>query len=368
MLIQKRIWLQKELYKKITVEIIQYVTRELRNNEGAFYCAEDADSEGEEGKYYLWTLEEIYKVLGNEKGHIYSKIYGITNNGNYNKKNILNLLNYNENINEEIEEMNKLLLNYRKEREHPFKDDKILCGWNGLMIAALSYAGRVFNEPNFIEMAEQTSDFICKNLMDQYGKLYTRYRQKEKSPYGFVEDYAYFIWGLIELYEATLNEKYIQQATILNEKMIELFEDKKNGGMFYNSIESEQLIYRSKEVYDGAMPSGNSVAACNMIRIASILENQKLNERAYDLIKCFSYQLMKNPAAYCFLNTALLQLLIGSKEICIVGSRGEAMTEEMIKKINQHYLPFATIALISENNSIIPKKGKVTGKSYLLYL
>lgn len=305
---------QRDFYKKVTEDIFEYVLRELANPKGGFYSAEDseakdAESEDAEGAFYTWTIDEIKEVLGEEAANKYIEVYGITEKGNYYRTNVLNLVNGNGNIDEEITNMNKILFEHREKRVHPFKDDKIISGWNGLMIAALAHAGKVYNVPEYLKVAEKTIDFIIENHTDENGKLYTRYRDGEKSKYGYLNDYAYLIWGLIEMYEATDDIKFLTKAVNLNEKMIELFEDKTNGTLNFNSNDSEELIVKPNEIFDALVPSGNSVAVYNMLRISKLIDNKELKEKARNIIEFKAVEVKTSPTVFCFLYLSIIELL-----------------------------------------------------------
>lgn len=198
----------------------------MKNENGGFYSAEDADSEGVEGKFYAWSYEEIIDLVGKEKGELYSKYYGITQKGNFEGKNIPNLISTkveeiedNRELKETLEDINKILYIHREKRIHPHKDDKILTAWNGLMIAALAYAGKVFDDSMYIEEAEEAVKFIYDNLVNEKGRLLARYREGEAAYEGYSEDYAFLIWGLIELYESSFKTEYLKKALKLNGDM-----------------------------------------------------------------------------------------------------------------------------------------------------
>lgn len=251
----------KTLYKNVAEKIYSYVIRDMLSKEGGFYSAEDADSEGIEGKFYVWDLKEIEDVLGKKDGEIFVKHYNITDKGNFEGKNIPNLIGtdlqdieYDESLSNNIEQSRRRLFEYRKKRIKPFKDDKILTSWNGLMIASLSYSGRILGHKEYVEAAEKASNFIFSKLMNRADKLYKRYRDGESKNLGTLDDYAFLIWGLIELYEATFNLKYLEKAVALNENMIKQFWDDNSAGFFLNAHDSEELILRPKDVYDGAIP------------------------------------------------------------------------------------------------------------------
>ncbi|MCT4597621.1 MAG: thioredoxin domain-containing protein [Vallitalea sp.] len=349
------------LYKEIVHSIIQYIKRDMTSKEGGFYSAEDADSEGVEGKFYIWSYNEIISVLGNEQGELFNKHYGITRKGNFEGLNIPNLIEndledivQNKELKDSLNSSIEKLFNYRKDRVHPHKDDKIITSWNGLIIAALAYAGRVLENKSYIDMAINSVEFIISNLIRKDGRLYIRYREKEAKNLGILDDYAYLIWGLIELYESTFEIKYLEKAIELNSDMINLFEDKENGGFFLYGNDSEQLIIRPKESYDGAMPSGNSIAAYNLLRLSRMTGNNELNNKLNNLIDAFSHNVFNSPRYFSFLMMVLLYNTGESKDIVIVGERNNEL-DNFINKINSMFSSYLTLIL---NNDEIVKLNK----------
>lgn len=256
------------LFRDITEKVLNYVKKSMTSEKGGFYSAEDADSEGVEGKFYLWTKEEIMDILGEEEGELYCKIYDITSKGNFENKNIANLINTDlkivDNNKDKLEKIREKLFEYREKRIHPYKDDKILTSWNALMIVAFSKAGRSLKNDNYIEIAKKSANFIIENLMDEKGTLYARIREGERGNEGFIDDYAFFLWALIELYEASFDIYYLEKSIEVANSMIDLFWHKEDGGFYLYSKNSEKLLVRPKEIYDGATPSGNAVASLTL--------------------------------------------------------------------------------------------------------
>jgi uncharacterized protein YyaL (SSP411 family) len=343
---------KKEFYKEVAEKIFTYILRDMTSTEGGFYSAEDADSEGEEGKFYVWDIDEILEVLGEEDGTFYCKYYDITGHGNFEHKNIPNLiaeeLEKIENNKELKDKLNKLrakLFEYREKRVHPHKDDKILTAWNGFMIAALAYGGRVFNNNTYTEAAERAVHFIYDKLIDEQGRLLARYRDGEAAYLAYLEDYAFLTWSLIELYENSFNTEYLNKALDLNKAMIEHLYDEKDGGFYLYSKDTEQLIIRPKEAYDGAIPSGNSVATLNMIRLSRITGDEKLEEMAQRQLEVFSGSIASIPGSHSVFLMALLYSQIGGKSVVIAGDKENTSAKAMLAEINNRYLPFTTTAL-----------------------
>ena len=342
-----------QLYKDTAEEILHYVQRDMTDKRGGFYSAEDADSEGEEGLFYLWTIEEIKNILNNEESELLINTYGLDLEGNYKdeatgkktEKNILYLKKSISNAKSKnrLNDISKKLYVAREKRIHPLKDDKILTDWNGLMIAAFAKAGDVFNSDDYIQQAEKSAQFILKNLTDNNGRLLKRYRNGNAGLDAHLDDYAFFIWGLLELYEATFNVTYLTEAVQLSNIMVEEFWDINNGGFFLGSENSEKLIVRAKTGYDGAMPSGNSVAAMNCSKLNRITGETKWAEISDKIFMTFSNEIQKTPSGYASMVNAFLFNVDSPKEIVIVGSSKDDKTKKAIEKIKSEYVPSKVI-------------------------
>lgn len=353
----------KKLYKEVADKVFTYIIRDMTSPEGGFYSAEDADSEGVEGKFYLWEVKELENILGAEDAKTYINYYDITQKGNFEGKNIPNLINKNlkdieenKTLIDKIESIRQKLFNYREKRIHPYKDNKILTSWNGLMIASLAYAGRVFDNQQYISCAEKAINFILDKLVREDGRLLARYREGDSAYLAYLDDYAFIVWGLIELYEATYNPYYLKRALELNADMIRYFGNENGGGLFLYGKDGEELIIRPKEIYDGAIPSGNSVAVLNMLRLSNITGDQKLKAKAAPIFSEFAESVKNNPSAYSYFISAFLFYQIGAKEIIIVGEKNNLDTKNIIQEINKNFIPFSTVVLKNneELNEIIP--------------
>lgn len=347
-----------ETYAKVAREIFRYVLRDMTSAEGGFYSAEDADSEGEEGKFYVWTPEQIKEVLGEEEGELFCACYDVTPEGNFeHHTSILNQIHVSlEEIAKErnltVKELEKRLTGAREKlflarekRVHPLKDDKVLTSWNGLMIAALARGFRVLGETEYAEAAGKAVLFISQKLRREDGRLLVRYRDGESAYLGYLDDYAFFAWGLIELYEATFHADYLEQAIQLTREMLELFGDDNEGGLYFYGKDGEKLLTRPKEIYDGATPSGNSVAAYNLIRLAKLMSDEELLKEADRQLKAFAKSVASSPISHSFFLLAIQFALEPTKEIVIAGQPNHISTKEMIRVVQQAYLPDAVIAL-----------------------
>lgn len=340
------------LYKDISIKSLEYVFRELTSNEGGFYCAQDADSEGEEGKYYVFTPDEIKIILGEEDGNYFNEYYDITDEGNFEGKSIPNLIknsNYNKK-DEKIDVLAQNILDYRNERYSLHKDDKILTSWNGLMIATLSKAYKVLEDEKYLEYAKKAIDFIYNNLVDSKGRLFARYREKEAKYKAILDDYAFLTYGLIELYESSYEILYLKKAIDLTEAMIDLFFDEKNAGFFLYGKDSEKLIARPKELFDGAIPSGNSVAAYNLIRLARITGKSLFEEISKDVLDYIAGSIISEEINHSFFLIASSFALNETKElICVIKDESE---KEKIKDTLSDMQAFnLTVIIKNEENS-----------------
>jgi len=341
-------------YGQIAGDILSYVLRDMTSPEGGFYCAEDADSEGVEGKFYLWALDEIMKILGDKEGEDFCRFYNINREGNFEGKNIPNLINK-DNSFEDIkryDQSREKLFREREKRIHPFKDDKILTSWNGLMIAAMAMAGRILHDERYTLAAIRAAEFIFNNLVREDGRLLSRYRDRKADILAYSEDYAFFVMGLIELYETTYEPDYLKKALTLTDELIKLFWDSKGGGLFIYGTDSEQLITRPKTIYDGAVPSGNSVAALNMIKLSRLTGRYDLEERAHDILKAFSGSISASPFSHAYSLMALMYEKEKGQEVVIVSDSYEKAAP-FIEKINEEFRPFTVSILYDPKDTVL---------------
>jgi uncharacterized protein YyaL (SSP411 family) len=343
----------------------------MTDSQGGFYSAEDADSEGEEGKYYLWTEEQINQLLPEDEAELAKKVFNIEKNGNYEEmtteeKKRTNILHLEKPLREIAEELKiplprlqKLLektrldlLAARSKRIRPNRDDKILTDWNGLMIAALAESARVFDKPQHAVTAKKSADFVIEHMLDTEGKLFHRYRDGNAAILGFLDDYAFFVWGLIELYESVFDAKYLKLAIELAEKMLCDFWDEHQGGFYQTANSSEVALVRNKEAHDGAYPSGNSVAALDLIRLARMTGNTRFEEKATQLIQAFSNDATSLPSAYVQLMVALDFALGPSSEVVIVGNPENEDTTKMLKALESRYVPRKVVLFRQSNKTL----------------
>ena len=351
-------------YRNTAKEIFTYVLRDMTSANGGFYSAEDADSEGEEGKFYVWTADEIRQLLDKEAAALTIDVFGVQERGNYAEEasrrqtgaNILHLSDTmariaaksglaDDSLRLRLQEAGKTLFAAREKRVHPYKDDKILTDWNGLMIAALARAAGVFGEPAYAEAATAAVDFILTKMRDPDGRLLHRFRGGTAGLSAHVDDYAFIIWGLIELYEATFEVRHLERALELNDQMLKRFWDHDAGGFYFTATDSEALLTRQKQVYDGARPSGNSVAMLNMLRLARMTANAGLEEKANELGMSFSGTVNQSPAAHTMMLCALDFGIGPSYEVVIVGTPGAEDTRAMLAALRQRFIPNKVVLL-----------------------
>lgn len=343
------------LYAEIAEQIFTYVARDMTSPEGAFYSAEDADSEGVEGKFYVFSRDQIEEALGLEDMHSYCHVYGITPEGNFEGLNIPNLL---QGLPEEVaermgmnplalrtrvEEWREKLFQYRKQRIHPSKDDKVLTSWNGLMIAALAKGAKALQEPEYAKAAALAADFIWDKLRREDGRLLARYRDGEAAIPAYVDDYAFLIWGLTELYEATGQAVYLERALLLKDGLLELFHDPDGGGFFFTGHDGEELPIRPKELYDGALPSGNAVAAKLLWKLSVIAQDVELKGIAERTAAVLSSAAAEYPPGYAMYLQAHLAMLSGGREWVLSGKKEDPALHGMLAQVQQAYLPDAAV-------------------------
>jgi uncharacterized protein YyaL (SSP411 family) len=347
----------KVKFARVAREIFTYVLRDMTAPEGAFYSAQDADSEGKEGLFYVWTPREVKERIGDELGDLFCRFYDITEAGNFEEGRSIPHMRmplkafaerggmHLKKLEAVLEDARDRLFDVRKKRVHPLKDDKILTSWNGLMIAALAKGYQVFADPKYADAAQRAVGFVLKGLRTADGRLLRRYRQGDAAYPGYLDDYAFLVWGLIELYEATFEVSCLEEAITLNKAMIDIFWDQQGDGLYFTGKGNEPLIARSKEIYDGALPSGNSVAALNFLRLSRLTGNVDLEQRAAQLIRAFAGQVTDQPMAYTQLLIALDFMVGPSQEIVIAGDPALEITRSMINAIRRRFLPNKVVLL-----------------------
>ncbi len=358
------------LFRETAEEIFVYVLRDLKATEGGFYSAEDADSEGEEGKFYLWTMEEVKTILTPPEAELYFKIYQFEMEGNHQAEasgerpgtNIPHLKNSffelakehnltEEGLKNQLEIIRKKLFKVREMRIHPSKDDKILTDWNGLMIAALAKGAQAFQNQEYLKAAKEASHFILKRLLRPDGSLLHRFRSDHAAISGNLDDYAFLVWGLIEIFESDFKPEFLQAALEINRYMLNHFWDQDQGGLYFTSDLNDILFFRKKEIYDGAIPSGNAIAMLNLFRLAHLTGQEKLAERAVQIELAFSKTVTAQPLAYT-------QFLVGSEfsaasplEVVVVANPSEKNSVKIVEALQTNFYPYLVSILKPSDQS-----------------
>ncbi|MCI8716817.1 MAG: thioredoxin domain-containing protein [Lachnospiraceae bacterium] len=318
----------------------EYIFCEMTGGQGEFYSAQDADSEGEEGRFYIWSYEEVCKVLGEKKGREFCENFGITKQGNFEGKNIPNLLNGNK-ISDSFEKERQILYHYRKNRAKLHLDDKILTSWNSLMICAMAVLYRVTGKERYLSAAEQAYAFIEENLIKQ-DVIYVSCRNGERSVRGFLDEYAYYTMALIFLYDVTSKTEYLKRAEKFCREAERQFEDE-NGGYFLYGAENDSLIIRQKETYDGAVPGGNSVMAYCLTRLSQLTEEEVYKKAAEKQLAFMSGEAEHYPAGYAVFLTALLFYQNPPEKITVVMAENDSK-----EKIVSHLPFYADIKILPD--------------------
>ena len=344
--------------RRTAEEIFTYVLRDMTSPEGGFFSAEDADSEGVEGRFYVWTLDEVRAVLAEEDAALFARVYELRPEGNFHDEasgeatgaNIPHLerdvgawaraLELEEpELRARLERCRAALFAAREERVHPLKDDKILTDWNGLMIAALARAAGAFDEPRYARAAARAADFALVYLTTGEGRLRKRYRQGEAGLPGTLEDHAFLAWGLLELYEADFDPRWLRAAIRITDEMVAHFADPEDGGFFLSADDGEELIVRAKDVYDGALPSGNSVAALVLMRLGRITAEERYEKLGEGTLRAFAGAVAQGPAAFTQLLEAVDFLVGPTYEVVVAGDPAAADTRALLAELRGRFVP-----------------------------
>ena len=351
--------------------IFDYVLRNLRGPDGGLYSTEDADSEGKEGLFYIWTWEQVMDALGDAEGALFASFYDVTATGNWDhpgdahvpegSKNILRILRPVEEaariysmtpaeLERRLAASRQKLLALRENRTHPGLDDKILAAWNGLMIASLAKGAAVLHEPRYRDAAGAAAEFVLTKMQND-GRLLRSHRNGQAKLMAYIDDYAFLIEGLIGLYENTGELRWLHQAERLTEMAIQYYWDESGGGFFFTASDHEQLIVRSKVATDNAIPSGNSVMAMNLMRLHLLLGRADLREKTEAILSLYSGGARQNPFAHERMLCAIEAWHEGFQEIAIVGPADDPQTKELLRTVYSSYLPNKIVALLDPNCS-----------------
>jgi len=342
----------REDFGETAREIITYIDRDLKSPEGAFFSAEDADSEGEEGVFYLWTEKQLIDVLGKDDAALATAVWNTSPTGNFlpeasSKASIDNILHLKGDLGatakglklsegklqDRLDRIRIELLETRSKRPRPLLDDKVLGDWNGLMAAALARAGAVLEEPAYISQAQSAVDFVLSRMQDSKGRLLHRWRDGHAEIPAFLDDHVFLTWALLELYDATLEPRFLKDAVAIQEQTDTLFWDSDKGGYFFSAPDNEALLVRPKEIYDGAMPSGNSVAAHNLVRLGRLTGHTAFEEKAQTLMTAFGQSVSRGPSGHTHLIDAFQRAANPAFEIVICGKRDDPKTQTLLNTV-----------------------------------
>lgn len=361
-------------YRRAVCETLDYVLLEMANPFGGFFSTQDADSEGEEGKFFVWSEAEILAALGEEAARHFNRAYDVSSNGNWEGKNILNrprplsevareLEISDSELDDSLQRSRQQLLEMRGRRIAPGRDDKILVSWNGMMIAAMAQAGFALNEKRYLTAAGHAAKFIMGQLKDDSGKLVHCYKDGRARFQAYLDDYACLIDGLVELFQSTGAERHLGDAIELAEAMIDGFQDEEEGGFFYTANNHEQLIARTKEIQDNAVPSGNGMAATALLKLGRLCDRNDFLEVAKSTLESFSSLLVEHPRA-CGQALLALDLLLGeNQEIVIVSQDQAAHSEELLGPMRESFMPHSVRVLHHSSDSAEYVKNLVSGKT-----
>ena len=344
---------KKKLYLLIAERTADFVLREMTAPDGGFYSAQDADSDGEEGKYYLFTPEELVRLLGPEEGGVFNQHFDITHVGNFEGKNIPNLLQSSP-ADRSPDNLLEKVYQYRKTRCTLRVDDKILTAWNGLMIAALCRLYQAGGKQNYLDAARKADDFLRAHLWED-GALHVSYRAGKRGAKGFLDDYAANIFAQLALYGATWEETYLSRAEQCCQDTCSRFQDKENGGFYLYGAENEALILRPKDTYDGAAPSGNSLMAWNLVRLSQLLPEEPYGHWAERQLDFLAADAKEYPAGYAMFLLALLDYRDPPPKVTVVFSE-----RSEIEKLPLSFPPEAVVSLRKPSAEYPLKNGSIT--------
>ncbi len=348
-------------YRRIVEETLDYIQREMTAPEGGYYAAQDADSEGVEGKFFVWSAGEVRQALG-EDANLFAQIYDVTARGNWEHTNILHLPRSIEEIarvtgqpverlQEVVERGKRTLFALREQRIHPHRDDKVLTNWNGLMLAAMADAGRVLDRPDYLQSAQRNAEFVLSTLRVD-GRLRHSYKDGQAKVEAFLSDYALYAEGLLALYRATFDLRWLETARDLAEHMLAHFWDAEHGGFFQTSDEHETLIARPKDLFDEAVPSGNAVAAHVLLQLSALLGEPEYDRRARATIELVTSALQQYPSAFATMLNALDFALAVPREVAIMGDLQDEATQRLIDALDARWQPNVVVAAADPTDTV----------------
>ena len=339
----------RALYRRVVEETLDYVLREMTDSSGGFYSAQDADSEGVEGKFFVWSPDEINSVMGDADGEVFAGYYGVTGAGNFEGKNILNIRQDPEEFAETkgltadqlgdiINRGSKALLEVREQRIHPMRDDKVLASWNGLMLRSFAEAAAALGRPDYLAVAIKNAEFLARSMKSD-GRLLRTYRDGQAKLLGYLEDYSFVIDGLLALYEATFDLRWLDEAVTLADSMIELFWDEGIGGFYDTGSDHETLVVRPRDVFDNAQPCGGSVASDVLLRLAVFTGNNDYSAKATVPLRSLHQAMSQSPGGTGHWLSALDFYVSPPKEIAVIGPRDDPTTQALLDTVFHRFLP-----------------------------
>ena len=366
---------REPLYKTVVEESARYLLREMHQPEGGFYSTQDADSEGEEGKFFVWTLAEIDALLSAEDGEVFARMYDVTEEGNFEEKNILHPIltvdqasKFFRKEKSEIEALiartREKLFTAREKRIKPFRDEKIIAAWNGLLLSGLAEAIKITGASSCLEASRRTVEFIFGRMFRD-GYLLHVYKDGQAKLRGYLDDYAFVALGLLDLYEVLLDRSLIDRAMELADIMLREFWDERGGGLFYTGKSHQPLISRAKPVFDASIPSGNAIAAQLLLRLYHLVGAEDYHTRAETILRSYYDAMVSQPFGFAHMLCALDQYLHPAKEIVIVGERSDARTTDLVKEIHSLYLPNKTVQVFAPGESLEKVSPLMVGKQQI---
>ena len=364
-----------EFFKRVMEDTLDYLIREMLHSEGGFYSTQDADSEGEEGNFFVWTRTEINQILGEEDGEIFTRVYDVTELGNFEGKNILHPIltvaqaaglfkKTPDQIETLITQGKQKLFAARETRQKPFRDEKIITSWNGLMLSGLAESLKITAKPSFLAAANRTIQLIFTKMFS-HGLLLHTYKDGKAKQLGFLDDYAFLAVGLLDFYEATLERSALERAVEVTEVMVREFWDSSEGGFFYTGNSHEQLISRTKPVFDASVPSGNATATELLLRLYHLTGKEDFLGKAETVLRSYSHTMESQPFGSAHMLCALDFHLRKPKDIVLVGKADDSKTTELLALINSLYLPNMTLQLVSPDESLDEVSPLLAGKTQI---
>ena len=352
---------KNERYLYVIEKTLDYVIREMTSPEGGFYSAQDADSEGDEGKFYVWSKNEIVNALGDQTiGDIVCEYYGVTQGGNFEGKNILNIRTSLNDLAQKygrqpdmveriIKDASKRLFEIREKRIKPGRDDKILTSWNGLMISGFAKGYEVTNNKMYLDCAINAVNFIETRIAKGDGRLQRTFKDGISKLNAYLDDYAFYVNALLDVFEVNSKAEYLERAIIYTDFMLQHFWDHNEGNLFLTSDDHEQLIVRTKNLYDLAVPSGNSIAASNLLRLYHLVQNNDYLDRAEKIIKAGAKTALENPFGFGQLLVAIYLYVKKPVEITIILNTKQKLHSQMVNWLNRQFIPNRIIAMIEND-------------------